>query len=82
MTSQDKPAKTVTLGSIAMQLRQAAGITRRVIGKETGLGAALYKSFECGKHLLSVEQRQKVLRHPVFRDLHNMACSAGLEPPT
>jgi transcriptional regulator with XRE-family HTH domain len=82
VTTQDKPAAPAKLhlGAIARDLREAAGMTRRVFGDAVGLGEAQIKSFEFGRLRLGVESLQRVLRHPAMADLPKLAHAAGIEP--
>ena len=84
MTDQDKPsepAKVPTVGELVRDLRQGAGLTRRIFGEQTKLGELMIKSVETGRIKLTVEQRQRILRHPAMRDLAALASTAGLKMP-
>lgn len=82
MTAQDKPAaspaKVVTLGTIARDLRQADGLSRRVFGEQVKLSEPVVKSFETSRVKLTPEQLQRVLRHSAMRDLPARARAAGV----
>lgn len=79
MSGQDKP-RFAHLGAVVMWLRQTAGLSRKAFASAVRLSDSDLKAFECGKRLCTVEQRQRILRHPAMADAHRLATEAGIKP--
>ena len=78
MSGQDK-LRFLHLGAVVMWLRQTAGLSRKEFSSAVRLSDVELKAFECRKRLLTVEQRQRILRHPVIADAHRLATESGIE---
>lgn len=86
--SDEKPIKPpappyvrpVTIGTLARDLRFAAGITRRDFGNAVKISEPMVMMFETNRRILSPEQLQRVMDHPAMAALPRLAIAAGLLP--
>lgn len=79
--SADKAAPPVVhIGTIARELREAH-MTRMAFAEAVNISLVDYSRWEEGRKLLTTEQLQRVLRHPIMTDLAARAAAAGIVPP-
>lgn len=80
MSGDPKVPPVVHLGTIARTIREAH-MTRMAFAEAVNISLVDYRRWEEGRRLLTTEQLQRVLRHPIMADLPRRAAAAGIEPP-
>lgn len=74
-------ARPVTIGMLARDIRQGAGgWPRAKFAEAVNLSLATLSAWEYGRARLTTPQLQRILRHPLMKDLVAMAQAAGIEP--
>ena len=77
-SSPPKPATPLQLGELARRHREAAGLTRHELSKQTGLSVATIRNFEMGRHKPFAGTLRSLMKAPALANLPELAKQAGL----
>lgn len=78
MSDPNDTSPTPTVGAIAWDLREAAGLTRRQLGEQTGVAIETIRNFETGRCRPTAWTMLRLLTSPAMGDLPKKAQEAGL----
>jgi len=78
MSDPNDTSPTPTIGSIAWDLRETAGLTRRQLGEQTGVATETIRNFETDRCHPTAWTMFRLLTSPALRDLPKKAQEAGL----